>query len=44
LLPHALGIDDEQRRAIARHEMLDRLPGEWILCGIELRLLGSSLR
>ena len=42
---HALGIDHEQRRAVARHQMLDRLARERVLRRIELqRIVGQSTR
>ncbi len=42
LLTHAFGIDDEQGRAVASHQMLDRLSRERILLGIEFHR-GASL-
>jgi len=37
LLAHAHRIDDEQRRAVAGHQMLDRLVGERVLRRVQFQ-------
>jgi hypothetical protein len=39
---HAFGIDDEQRRAVAQHQMAHRLRRKRILGGIELQCLVAA--
>src|ERR1700674_1668937 len=42
LLTHAFGIDHEQGRTVARHQMLNRLSGERVLLRIELHALADT--